>query len=236
MILHSFKESFKKARKLKNLTQESFCTTYKKETGTSIDIKTVRNWEQGRSTPRINDLIQLADFFGVSVDYLLGRSDCTSVDNEQIRKRIGLNDDAIKALETAVKESATEKNFFDSTQEEQNTLTLIDTLNIMFKYSMLIHIVKSFRNYLTTEYIVPVQYESSQNKFVYSDSDFSKLNQGNLKEFPQEYFIHLARTPEHPEDNISFLLSEKNLESMFLQQIEEELYTIKQIYKEEKER
>ena len=54
MILHSFKESFKKARKLKNLTQESFCTTYKKETGTSIDIKTVRNWEQGRSTPRIN--------------------------------------------------------------------------------------------------------------------------------------------------------------------------------------
>ena len=51
MILHSFKESFKKARKLKNLTQESFCTTYKKETGTSIDIKTVRNWEQGRSTP-----------------------------------------------------------------------------------------------------------------------------------------------------------------------------------------
>ena len=101
---------------------------------------------------------------------------------------------------------------------------------------MLIHIVKSFRNYLTTEYIVPVQYESSQNKFVYSDSDFSKLNQGNLKEFSQEYFIHLARTPEHPEDNISFLLSEKNLESMFLQQIEEELSTIKQIYKEEKER
>mgnify|MGYP004496545059 CR=1 FL=1 len=227
MNLHSFKESFKKARKLNHLTQESFCVVYKEKTGTSVDIKTVRNWEQGRSTPRINDLIQLADFFGVSTDYLLGRSDCTSVDNEQIRKRIGLNDDAIKALEIAVKESAIEKQFFN--------LTPIDTLNIMFKHSMLIHIAKSFRNYLTTEYTVPVQYESFQNKFVYSDSNFSKINQGNFNEFPQEYFIHLARTPEHPEDNISFLLSEKNLESMFLQQIEEYLSTIKQIYQEEQE-
>ena len=36
---------------------------------------TVRMWELGRSEPDNETLIILADFFGVSVDYLLGRSD-----------------------------------------------------------------------------------------------------------------------------------------------------------------
>jgi len=36
---------------------------------------TVGDWERGRSQPSIEDLIKLADYFGRTVDYLIGRTD-----------------------------------------------------------------------------------------------------------------------------------------------------------------
>lgn len=35
----------------------------------------IANYESGRNEPSIRDLIRLADYFQVSVDYLIGRSD-----------------------------------------------------------------------------------------------------------------------------------------------------------------
>lgn len=36
------------------------------------------DWEKGRSEPDVSSLVALADFFGVSVDYLVGRTDVQS--------------------------------------------------------------------------------------------------------------------------------------------------------------
>ncbi len=56
-------------RKIKNVTQ--------KELALKINVKnyTVANWEQERSSPSVQDLIALADYFECSVDYLIGRED-----------------------------------------------------------------------------------------------------------------------------------------------------------------
>lgn len=35
----------------------------------------ISNWEVGRSSPNIKYLTALADYFNVSIDYLVGRSD-----------------------------------------------------------------------------------------------------------------------------------------------------------------
>ena len=50
-----------------NLTQ--------KELAQKIGVKnyTIANWEQNRTEPSIKDLLDVADFFECSVDYLLGR-------------------------------------------------------------------------------------------------------------------------------------------------------------------
>ena len=40
---------------------------------TGIDQRTISNYETGRSNPDCDALIRLADFFGVSIDYLVGR-------------------------------------------------------------------------------------------------------------------------------------------------------------------
>ena len=43
-----------------------------KETG--IDQRTISNYETGKSNPDSYALIKLAEYFGVSIDYLVGRT------------------------------------------------------------------------------------------------------------------------------------------------------------------
>ncbi len=42
---------------------------------TGIDQKTLSNYETGKTNPDSFSIIKLADFFNVSCDYLLGRTD-----------------------------------------------------------------------------------------------------------------------------------------------------------------
>ena len=41
---------------------------------TGIDQRTISNYETGKTSPDAESLIALADFFDVTIDYLLGRS------------------------------------------------------------------------------------------------------------------------------------------------------------------
>ncbi len=41
---------------------------------TGIDQRTISNYETGKTSPDAYALIKLADFFGVSIDYLVGRT------------------------------------------------------------------------------------------------------------------------------------------------------------------
>ena len=40
---------------------------------------TISNYERGRNRPSIEDLIRLAEVFNVSVDYLIGKSECKNL-------------------------------------------------------------------------------------------------------------------------------------------------------------
>lgn len=56
-------------RKAKNLSQKQLAATlHLSETG-------IQNYENGRRKPACDILIALADFFDVSIDYLVGRTD-----------------------------------------------------------------------------------------------------------------------------------------------------------------
>ncbi len=56
-------------RKQKPITQQ--------ELAQKIGVKnyTIANWEQGRAEPSIRDLIDLANIFECTIDYLVGRTD-----------------------------------------------------------------------------------------------------------------------------------------------------------------
>ena len=51
---------------------------------TGIDQKTLSNYETGKTQPDAKALIALADFFHVSIDYLLGRAELPSLNAKLI--------------------------------------------------------------------------------------------------------------------------------------------------------
>lgn len=72
-----------------------------------VTPKTYREWEVGKYGkddtfyyPAIgyDNLLMLSEVYHISTDYLLCHSDCTSVDNDYISKKIGLSEQSINVL------------------------------------------------------------------------------------------------------------------------------------------
>jgi transcriptional regulator with XRE-family HTH domain len=66
MYYESFPSKLKKARQNTGFTQREVSKEI------SIPYSTIANWEIGRTQPDIESLGILADFYGVSVDWLIG--------------------------------------------------------------------------------------------------------------------------------------------------------------------
>lgn len=81
-----------------------------REMSVLLDVteKTYRSWEKGEyrkgrtkktyPQPDLERLIKMSEVFHCSIDYLLCRSDCTSVDNHYISLKTGLSEKAINEL------------------------------------------------------------------------------------------------------------------------------------------
>lgn len=59
----------KRIRKLKKVMQKDIATLL------NLPLRTYQSYEYGEALPNIETLAILADFFDVSLDYLVGRSD-----------------------------------------------------------------------------------------------------------------------------------------------------------------
>lgn len=62
-----FRINLKKLREERNLSQAAFAKLI------GVSQSAVGNWEAGSREPNLETMDKIADFFGVSVDYLLGR-------------------------------------------------------------------------------------------------------------------------------------------------------------------
>lgn len=93
--------------RLRELRNKSGLTQSEIANKLGVSGQTILNWENGIYEPKINQLIQLADLFGVSVDYL-------------IERKTGANkiDDICKELEKISKEEII--NFVRNTLKSKN--------------------------------------------------------------------------------------------------------------------
>lgn len=57
------------------LLQEQNITAYKVAKETGISNATLSDWKNGRSVPKADKLQKIADYFGVSIDFLMGATD-----------------------------------------------------------------------------------------------------------------------------------------------------------------
>lgn len=65
-----------------------------------VTLETYRNYESGAATPPFAKIVQIADMFGVSIDYLIGRDTdgCTDSTLLQACNYTGLSPQAVRGL------------------------------------------------------------------------------------------------------------------------------------------
>lgn len=90
--MSKFPERLKELRENKNLLSKDFAAIM------NVEPATITNWEKGNRFPKDDVLVKIADYFGCSIDYLLGRTDNPSakiysgkIHNETIEIEIDKN-------------------------------------------------------------------------------------------------------------------------------------------------
>lgn len=105
-----------------NYTLEELSDAIKEKTGVYISATQLSKYENTDSNEiiNVNNLLALSEFWNVSINYLLGKNECTNIDNEEIRKRIGLSDRAINNIKTFSLDEAKElSNFLSNYKSRQ---------------------------------------------------------------------------------------------------------------------
>jgi transcriptional regulator with XRE-family HTH domain len=68
-------EVFVMYERYEELCKEKGVSNYRISKATGIPQATLSDWKNGKSTPKSDKLQIIADYFGVSVDYLIGKTD-----------------------------------------------------------------------------------------------------------------------------------------------------------------
>lgn len=104
-------EKIREARKVQNLSQEDLA----EEIG--ISVQAVSKWECGQSCPDIMYLPQIADYLGVSLDYLL-REETSEFVRQQKLEKIELPDDGKIRIFQCIGNRVITQNELKGTSEE----------------------------------------------------------------------------------------------------------------------
>ena len=142
-------------------------------------------YESGRREPGFETLVMIADHYGVSTDYLLGRTECQSpdIDVQAICKKTGLSEDAVSTL-VELKEN--DVIYYDLQEGEEKPEAMFDDWkqrkHTFFK---LVNVLLNFP--VVTDYI-----------YLCEDIERTVIFNGNAKATKsKEIAKHRAALPDH---------------------------------------
>lgn len=165
-----------------------------------------------KSGIKSNNLIALSELYKVSTDYLLGLSDCKSVDNHYIPEKTGLDDEGINALEMIKLQDINEKRDH-GLMKVDNDLSLVDIMNFIFKYEI-DSILMDIRNFFEVKYKIPVFFDKEKREWICPKSDY-EFTKGSFG-FSDLWWLNLASSEDTPYDNNSIVLSDTFFEYVAL--------------------
>lgn len=135
-----FNERIKTLRLNKGITQATLASKL------NIAKTTLAAYEQGKNEPSIETLTKIADYFNVSIDYLLGRTDISSPDLKvaYISKFLGLKENSVKTL-----------HMYQQMALKNDTAMLqkLDTINMLFSpHCELLNHISSYLHFSATHF------------------------------------------------------------------------------------
>ena len=222
--------SSKLPNRLKSLREGTKFTQENVAAQIGVTTKTYRTWEKDiekmKSGIKSVNLIALAQLYSVSIDYILGLSNCKSVSNHYISQKTGLNDESIKALERIKLEDANEKRN-DKMLHLDSKISLVEVMNFTFRWSIE-NILQSVRDFIYAQYKIPVYYDKNNNKWICPKSNY-EFSQGRLG-FSDIWWLNFASDETTPYDNKSIALTDTFFESIAIKDIEKQLYDLRKLY------
>ncbi len=95
------------------LLEERGISAYKVSKDTGVTTATLTNWKQGKYIPKQDKLQKIADYFDVSLEYLMtGKEkefEMYSIENAELLAKIAKNKEAMKIMEYYMKLSEEDK-------------------------------------------------------------------------------------------------------------------------------
>lgn len=96
------------SQRLKQLRSENNLTQAQLADILGIAKTTLAAYEQGKSEPNITLLIKMANYFSVTIDYIVGKTNCSNTDYQPISDILSIDE---KTIETLVLLSATTSQY-----------------------------------------------------------------------------------------------------------------------------
>lgn len=132
------------------LLAENNVTPYRVSKDTGIATATLSDWKNGRSTPKNDKLQKIADYFNVSLDWLIGNSDYRNVqdliksesnDNGYLAFSKLLNERGVTAYKVSKETGVTQSTLSDwkrgrSTPKTDNMKKIADYFGVSIDYLM----------------------------------------------------------------------------------------------------
>jgi transcriptional regulator with XRE-family HTH domain len=179
-----FEKRIKGLRKAAMMTASQLAVTFNRSEGA------VRSWETGRTKPDADTLIELAKFFHVTVDYLLGLVDEIDPEYTKAVASLGLKEDAIKTIE-----------HYQKTYASDDPRTLLDILNLLLSresnfgsllatFGMLSNDIYLARKFILT---LPDGTEQTLSSEAYALQEQQKLISALLKVLHADFKERVAR-------------------------------------------
>ena len=124
--MSQFKHRFKNERISNGITQKDLSEIL------GVDRTSISKYENGKQLPEVPILEKISDYFNVSTDYLLGKTDIRNLESKTINN---INND--KDLEEEIERIITSKhvNFCCKPLEEEDIKFLRDSLKATLEYA-----------------------------------------------------------------------------------------------------
>lgn len=146
--------------KLKEVRTKNHATQAQIADFLGCTVKTYRNYENGLEYPKLEFLIALSAKWGVSIDYLLGRSDFTKDGNKYISSATGLKDKAINQLRNVKAHDVVLKHYNSKNKKRLNKQSgvmpvlvpaRIPFINFIIESKHFINLLGAFIYYLSSD-------------------------------------------------------------------------------------
>ena len=126
----------------------------------NVSSKTISGYEHKVSQPSIDVLIKLSKIFDVTVDYLIGNSECKKEENSILLKELGLKEEAIESLKwlnSYKKDKIAEKlewisEYMDHSIDNKEILRRVETITQNYVMELLNDFINYARKNPTTTY------------------------------------------------------------------------------------